>query len=85
MGDRCGLTNAPDRRRARPLPDGPCTVGSQDPAALTASTIAVWSAYGRLLWAALPVETARQWVARGEASVEAPHAIRFYPKEEHHA
>ncbi|MGH7752732.1 MAG: hypothetical protein ACREN5_07945 [Gemmatimonadales bacterium] len=58
---------------------------SQDPASLTAPTIAVWSAYGRLLWAALPVETARQWVVRGDASVEAPHTIRFSPKEANHA
>jgi hypothetical protein len=38
-----------------------------------------------LLWAAVLVETARQWVARGEASVETPHTIRFDPKEENHA
>jgi hypothetical protein len=75
------MTNAPDRRRACPLPDGPCAAGSHNPAALTAPTIAVWSASGRLLWEALPLETARQWVARGEASVEAPQTIRFYPKE----
>jgi hypothetical protein len=55
-----------------------------DPAALTARTIAVWSASGRPLWAALPVETARQWVAHGAATVETPHTIRFYAKESHH-
>jgi hypothetical protein len=85
MGNRCCLTNAPDHHSARTLPAGPCAAGSHDPASLTAPTVAVWSAYGRLLWAALPVETARQWVARGEASVEAPHTIRFDPKEENHA
>jgi len=53
-----------------------------DPARLTAPTIAVRSAYGRLLWAALPLETARQWVAQGEASVETPQAIRFAEQED---
>jgi hypothetical protein len=48
---------------------------------LTAPTIAVWSASGRLLFAALPLETARQWVAQGDASVETPQAIRFFAKE----
>jgi hypothetical protein len=85
MGNRCCLTNAPDRRRPRTLPDGPCAPWPHDPASLTAPTIAVWSAYGRLLFAALPLETAQHWVAQGEASVEAPHTIRCYPKEEHHA
>jgi hypothetical protein len=66
----------------------------RDPARLTAPTIAVRSAYGRLarlrrrravrpfLWSALPLETARQWVAQGEASVETPQAIRFYEQED---
>lgn len=53
----------------------------RDPARLTAPTIAVWSAYGRLLFAALPLETAQQWVAQGEAAVETPQAIRFAEKE----
>ena len=53
----------------------------RDPAHLTAPTIAVRSAFGRLLFSALPLETARQWVAEGEAYVEAPHAIRFYDTE----
>jgi len=54
----------------------------RDRARLTAPTIAVWSAYGRLLFAALPLETARQWVAQWEASVETPQAIRFSEKED---
>jgi hypothetical protein len=49
----------------------------RDPAHLTAPTTQVWSAFGRLLHAALPLETARQWVAQGEAYVVAPHTIRF--------
>ena len=53
----------------------------RDPARLTAPTIAVWSAFGRLLHAALPLETARRWVAQGEAYVVAPHTIRFYDTE----
>jgi hypothetical protein len=57
---------------------------SHNPASLTAPTIAVWSAYGRLLFAALPLETAQHWVAQGDAAVEAPPAIRFLAKESHH-
>ena len=52
------------------------------PARLTAPTIAVWSAAGRLLFAALPLETAQQWVTQGAASVETPQAIRFEEKED---
>ncbi len=60
---------------------GPPVLCHRDPARLTAPTIAVWSAYGRLLFAALPLETAQQWVAQGEAAVETPQAIRFAEKE----
>ena len=56
----------------------------RDPARLTVPTIAVWSAYGRLLFAALPLETAQQWVAQGEASVETPQAMLFSVKEDIH-
>ena len=74
-----------DRRKDHTMPAGHGAPWSHDPARLTAPTIAVWSAYGRLLFAALPLETAQHWVAQGEASVEALHTIRFSPKEEHHA
>jgi DNA-binding IclR family transcriptional regulator len=56
----------------------------RDPARFTAPTIAVWSAFGRLLFAALPLETAQQWVAQGEAAVETPQAIRFSSQEDTH-
>jgi hypothetical protein len=54
----------------------------RDPARLTAPSIAVWSASGRLRFAALPLETARQWAAQGDALVETPQAIRFSTKED---
>ena len=56
----------------------------RDPARLTAPTITVWSAYGRLLFMARPLATAQQWVAQGEAFVETPQAIRFSAKEDTH-
>ena len=84
MCDRCCLTDTHDRRRDCTRHDGHRAPRLRDPAYLTAPTIAVWSAYGRLLFAALPVETAQQWVTQGEAYIEAPHAIRFYDKEYHH-
>jgi hypothetical protein len=55
-----------------------------NPAQVTAPAVAVRSAYGRLLWDALPLETARQWVAQGKAYVETPEAIRFSPQEDTH-
>ena len=62
----------------------PTVPSPHDPARLTAPTIAVWSAFGRLLFAALPLETAQQWVVQGEAYVETPQAIRFYEREDTH-
>jgi hypothetical protein len=50
----------------------------RDPALLTASFIEVRSTLGRLLFDMLPHETAQQWVAEGQAYVEAPNAIRSY-------
>jgi hypothetical protein len=50
-------------------------------AQLTAPAVAVRSASGRRLWDALPLETARQWVVQGKASIETPQAIRFFPQE----
>lgn len=67
--------------RLRPLTAGYTVLCHRDPARLTAPAIAVWSAYGRLLFATLPLETAQQWIAQGEASVETPQAIRFSEKE----
>jgi hypothetical protein len=96
MCDRC-LMAASDHWRARLRPDGHRVPRPHDPAALTACTIAVWSASGRLarlrrrravrpfLFTALPLETARHWVAQGKASVETPHAICCDSKEYDHA
>ena len=63
------------------MDSGPTVPYDRDPARLTAPTIAVWSAYRRLLFAALHLETAQQWVVQGEAAVETPQTIRFYEKE----
>ena len=84
MCDRC-LMDAYDHWRDHMRADGHHLPRPQDPAALTACTIAVWSVYGRLLFAALPLETARHWVAQGDAYVETPHAICCYTKEYDHA
>ena len=57
----------------------------RDAARLTAPTITVWSAFGRLLFAALPLETAQQWVARGRGRCgdTAGHPLLF-PEEDTH-
>jgi hypothetical protein len=95
MCDWCRM-DASDYWRAHMHADSYRVPGPQDPAVLIACTIAIWSAYGRLarlrrrravrpfLCTALPLETARKWVAQGEASVEAPYAICCYTKEYDH-
>lgn len=52
----------------------------RDPTRLTARFIAVRSDFGRLLFSMLPQDTAQEWVANGEAYVEAPDAIRLYDR-----